>query len=452
MSLVVIVVLIISMLINLFFVGRYYISEKAKVLDNVENTISEKYNLMTSRENETAIKEILNNIEEDNDVTIVYSIFDSNVENINRELVTKFGLKKIKLNKFWITEDTLEKLDDKSVNKIYDQGKTKYRVLTKFIKVDNYIIAVAIPVPYIDETIGFINKFNIYLMIFSIFIIVILVFILLKKIVKPLENLKELSKDIADLNFRKEEIKTNDEIEDLAISINSMSESLENAHKEINLQNENLKNLISDISHELKTPLALIKVYGQGIEDGMDDGTYMETIQEQIDRMDGLIERLLFWSKLDKKELKKSYFDLGKKTFEALRKYKLLMNDANIELILNIHEDEEYMIYGDEDSIDIALNNLITNSIKYTNNNRIEISMFKENNKIRFSIANGIEESSIENLENIWIPFYVLEKSRNKELSGTGLGLPIVKSILKNHNFDFGFKVKDNNIEFYIVF
>ncbi|MBW9150088.1 HAMP domain-containing histidine kinase [Clostridium sp. CM028] len=435
---------IISMVINVFFIDRFYMFKKTRALDQISEQIS--------RKKTDYIFKNIKEIEKKNDVTIVYSEVSRDINNINEDLITKFSSNKIKLNKFWLTEDTLSELDSKSVNKIYDQGVTKYKVLTKFIKIDKYIFAIAMPLPYMGETIDIINKFNIYLNIFSLILIIILVGFFSRKIIRPLELIKELSKDIANLNFRKEEIKTNDEIEELAISINSMSESLEQAHKEINFQNEKLKTLISDMAHEVKTPLALIKAYGQGIEDGLDDGTYMGIINEQIDHMDSLVENLLFLSKLEKKELKKANFSLKRKFSSVLKKYKLLIDEANINFISNINKDEEYIVYGDEEGIDIVLNNLITNAIKYTNNNEVEVEIVKEDNKTMFSIKNGLEESSKEDLENIWTPFYVLEKSRSKELSGTGLGLSIVKKILEKHNLDFGFNVKQNKIEFYIIF
>ncbi|MBW9157993.1 sensor histidine kinase [Clostridium tagluense] len=319
---VTIFVTIISMVINIFFIDRYYIFKKTKALNKISEGIS--------REKMDYILKNIGQIEKKNGVTIVYSELSNGINNINAELITKFDLKKIKLNKFWVTEDTLSKLSSTSVNKIYDQGVTKYKVLTKFIKVDKYIVAIVMPLPYMGETIDIVNKFNIYLNIFSIILILILVNIFSKKMIKPLELIKNLSKDIASLNFRKEEIKTNDEIEELAISINSMSESLERAHKEINLQNERLKTLISDMAHEIKTPLALIKVYGHGIEDGLDDGTYMDIIQEQIGNMDSLVENILFLSKLEKKELRKSSFSLKKKVKDVLKKYKLLIGEADL--------------------------------------------------------------------------------------------------------------------------
>ncbi|MGL4570422.1 MAG: HAMP domain-containing sensor histidine kinase [Clostridium sp.] len=441
---VIILVTLVSIGLNLYFVNKFYIYEKTKILTKISDEMS-----MKSLED---IQKNIDNLEKDNGIVISYTADNGNLDKINADIIYGFESKKIKLNKFWITEDTLNKLNYESVSKIYDQGIQKYKVLTKFVKVDGYIIAIGMPLPYMNDAIYIINKFNIYLNIFSIILIIVLVSILAKKITNPIQNLKVLSEDISNLNFRKEKIDTGDEIEELSESINSMSESLESAHNKINSQNEMLKELISDISHELKTPLALIKVYSQGIEDGLDDGTYIKTLEENIGNMDNLIERLLFWGKIEKNEIEKKYFKLDDMVINLLNKYNVLINEANIKVSLNVNKVDEYIIYEDKESIEVVLNNLITNSIKYTNNNEININIYKENGNIIFNIKNGIDKKSIDKIENIWRPFYVLEESRNKELSGTGLGLSIVKKILEKNNLIYGLNVDNGNIEMFIKF
>lgn len=444
-SLIIFSVFLVSIFANTFLVDKYYIFEKKKGLETINSQIKDM----------NSISEVIENIsklEEKYDTIIVFTKNTGDIDEINESIRDQFFNRKIKLNKFWLTKEVIGELEDESVNKIYDQGISKYKVLTKFIKVEDYIFAVALPLPYMNETLGIVNKFTFFILVFAMIIAIILVNIISKRIVKPIDNLKALSKDIASLNFRKEYIKTNDEIEELSVSINSMSNSLEKAHNEINNKNKRLKELISNISHELKTPLALIKVYSQGIEDGLDDGTYIKIIKEQVDKMNDLIERLLFWARLESYSLNKSTFDLKEILFRELRKYDLIIKNNNINLSVTFSKEEKYNIFADEESISIVLDNLITNAIKYSNDNNIEISFKQSKKHILFLIKNGISECAKSEINNVWTPFYVFEKSRNKNLSGTGLGLPIIKSILENHKLEFGLDIKENKFEFYILF
>ncbi|WP_313893253.1 HAMP domain-containing sensor histidine kinase [Psychrobacillus sp.] len=433
-----------SILANIFLVDKYYIYEQRKILDKAaEDIVLASHNDLLND---------LNRIEDKYGLTIVYSDTSGNLEQINERIIFEFDRKKIKLNKFWITEHTLNSLQDKTVNKIYDQGASKYKVLTKFLKIDHTIFAIGLPLAHMEETIGIINRFTIFLMSLSVIVIILLVVIISKKITKPLESLKTLSQDIANLNFRKVEIQSNDEVGDLAKSINRMSENLEKAHDEINSQNKRLKDLMADISHELKTPLSLVKVYEQGISDGLDDGTFKDTIEEQLEKMDFLIEKLLFWTELESNVLNKSTFDLGKRMIDMTAKYALILQENDMNVSMNVEMDKDYFVHADKEEIDVVLDNIMTNSIKYSSDKNIEITVTKNDNHVKLIIANGVGEMDESDLENIWRPFYVLEKSRSKELSGTGLGLPIIKTILDNHELDFGFELKNNRLEFFILF
>ncbi|MGL5330662.1 MAG: sensor histidine kinase [Peptostreptococcaceae bacterium] len=441
----VILVSIISLSINKQFIHKYYLYEKKKIINNLGNEI-EKMDT----------KEFIKNIEEiekQYNVTIADSrinLNSSNVEDeINENLNYKFYRKGISLNKFWISKDALSRLSVESINRIYNQGKNKYSLLVKFIKKDNYVFAVASTIEHSQETIEIINKFNILMSGFSVILITLLTFVLSNKIIKPIQKLKILSQDISRLNFRTEEIKTNDEIEELSESINIMSVSLEKAHNELNDKNKNLKRFICDASHEMKTPIALIKAYAMGIQDGIDDDTFLDTIIEQSDNLNNIINTLLYWAKYEKREFSIKKFDLKVKLINCLKKYEILIKEHNIDINIKIDEGEFY-INADQDAIEMVLNNLITNAIKYTANNKIDVFLLKDN-EIFLSIRNGVNNIDKEDIDNLFKPFYVLEKSRNKELSGTGLGLSIVKEILESHGFEYGVDINSNEIEFFII-
>ncbi len=448
-SIVVVVVYVMSITINSMFIHRYYLHEKRNVLNNIADEIKHK--------DINKLKTDIGLTEEKNNTAIVYVELDKNykdkgnIDKINQDLLSEFWKKGLSLNKFWIEENSLKNIDNKSINKIYNQGKTKYSLLVKFMKKDNYLFAISIPIEHSEETIGIVNRFNIIMGVFSVVIMTILIFILSNRIIRPMEKLKLLSKDISELNFRTEDIKTNDEIEELAYSINIMSVKLEKAHNELNKRNENLKSFISDASHEMKTPIALIKAYSIGMKDGLDDGTYTDTIIEQAENMTNTINALLYWAKYEKRERNLCKVDLKERLYKSLKNYELLIDRSGISVKCSI-DDKELIINSDEDSIDMVFNNLISNAIKYTSNNEIEINLFEENERIILSIKNGIDYDMEDDIENIWKPFYVLEKSRSKELSGTGLGLTIVRAILEENNFRYRVEICDGMIEFYIIF
>lgn len=446
-ALVVILVSILSLAINKMFVHKYYLYEKKKDLNVIGKELEDK-----------SIDEILKNlmdIEANYKSTIVYTKINFNQTNndisITENISEAFYKEGIRLNKFWISKETLQKLNYKSVNKIYNQGELKYSLLVKLMLKENYIFAIALPIEHSKETISIINQFNVILNSISVIIIIFLTFILSNKIIKPLEKIKQLSHDIAKLDFRTEEIKTNDEIEELSNSINKMSLSLENAHNELNNRNESLKVFIGDASHELKTPIALIKAYAIGIQDGIDDGTYIETIIDQSEKMNNMVNTLLYWAKYEKRQVNTSTIDLKNEVLKIIKEYELLLKQNEIKVNLNIDNDN-FIINADEDGIKIVLSNLISNAIKYTSDKEVYLYLHKNNYEIFLSVSNLTNIKDKAEIDNIWKPFYVLEKSRSKELSGTGLGLSVVKEILEAHKFEYGVDLYEKKIEFYIVF
>ncbi|WP_270504727.1 sensor histidine kinase [Paraclostridium sordellii] len=442
-SMVVILVSIISLALNNIFIDKYYLYEKKKTI----NKIGEEIKALNT---ESAIKSI-NSLEEKYKTSIVYipvNLKGDSEKFITQNLVNEFSKKGISLKKFWLSKPKIEDMKEKSINEIYNQGKLKYSILTKFILKDNYIFAVTMPIEHSQETIAIINKFNLILTSFSVIIIVILTFILSKKIINPLEKIKLLSRDIAKLNFRTEKIKTNDEIEELADSVNQMSMSLQNAQNELNKRNENLKIFIGGASHELKTPIALIKAYAMGIQDGIDDGTYLDTIIEQSEKMNDIINNLLYLSKYEKRELKLENVNLKDLIEDTIKEYDVFIKSNDIEVNLNISKDK-FIINTDKEGIKLVINNLISNAIKYTTDKKIYIDLNK-NEKIYLDIYNKVNPNIEKELEKIWEPFYVLEKSRNKQLSGTGLGLSLVKEILDSYNLKYGIKFNNEYLKFFI--
>lgn len=438
-------VFIFYLIINSYLLPKYYLFQ----MKNRVHDLSTAINKMPMAE----FKQSINHLEQKNNITIAYEPIQINLDQFNGLLRDNLYQKRVSLNKFWVTEQTLNQVKKgKRISKIYDQGKLKSSFLVDFIQKDNVFIVVGVSIVYLSDAVQIVNKFTIYIMIFLILMLILMVWIWSKKITDPLKELKDISKEIAQLEFKKAKISTNDEIEELAKSINEMSDKLRIAHDDLNQRNANLKTFISDISHELKTPLALIKAYSAGIKDGIDDGTYVDTIIKQSDQINRLIDKLLELSRIEREILHIEQFDLIKLFESSLENFEIELNQNNIILTKEYSRTNQLSIEVDRDQIEKVFNNLISNAIKYTKKPEINIKIYEENEEIVFMIKNETNLKNSTQIKQIWEPFYVMEASRNKHLTGTGLGLAIVKSILTRHQLKHDVKLIDGNIQFSIHF
>ncbi|WP_257347062.1 sensor histidine kinase [Pseudalkalibacillus decolorationis] len=444
-SIAVIVIFSISIFLTQYFLPNYYLHKTKEKVEDVSDKIE-------GMDKATFIDSI-ESIENKYGITIVYEPIHSNVDELNETIRNQLAKKRITLNKFWITKEALQRLEKgNTVNKLYDQGKLKSSFLASFMQKEDILVLVGVSIAHFSDTANIVNEFNLYMLGFSVIIIVMLVWLMSTKITTPLKELKDVSKDISNLKFETVHIKTNDEIEELADSINVMSDKLNKAHLNLKQKNENLKIVTSDLTHELKTPLSLIKAYCVGIKDGLDDGTYIDTIIKQTDNMSNVIEDLLNFSKIERDEIERIPINLFELVHKCLLKHKIEIETKEIKVrIYNSHL-QQLFVLADEEKIEMVFNNLISNAIKYTEDDRIDIEFEDFENEIVFKIRNGTNIQQTEMIDQIWEPFYVLEESRNKKTSGTGLGLAIVHSILNRHLFNHGVSILNNQIQFYICF
>ncbi|PHG66694.1 HAMP domain-containing sensor histidine kinase [Bacillus toyonensis] len=439
-SLTVILIFMISLLLINYLLPKY----------NIYKT-RENLNKFTTQIQDTSVKDledVIHTIENESNVSIVYTPINQSIVDMNEALHTKLMRKKVTLNKLWITKDEVIKVKTEGQsNKLYDQGKVKASFFAKYIAKDDTIILIGTSIANSNEIINTLNTFYLYILCFSLLLIILLVWILSKTITTPLKELSDVAEGISRLKFKRTKVKTNDEIGDLANSINIMSDKLHEAHQDLTDRNEHLKQFMGDMTHELKTPIALVKAYSMGIKDGLDDGTYVDTIIKQTDHISNLIEELLRFSKLERDILQKEEFPIEPLVQSIIDKHKIELESKKINLQVN-NTVGDTIIYADLNKMGMVFQNLISNAIKYTTNQNVKIYLQNRNDGLYFQIQNGIHAEQIKDIDKIWEPFYVLESSRSKEKSGTGLGLAIVKSILERHGFEYGVSTIDGEIQF----
>ncbi|WP_194191548.1 HAMP domain-containing sensor histidine kinase [Clostridium chrysemydis] len=339
-------------------------------------------------------------------------------------------------------------------------------VLTE--KTDNgYLIAMT-PIAEVKDVLGTLNSYYLMILIVAFVIVIIISLIYSRYMSRPLVEMSNIAKKISECDFNyKYDVKTEDEIGKLGESLNQISNNLEKSLNDLKKSNELLKEemnekekeeekrkeLVANISHELKTPITIIQGNINCVKSGMIKENIYEDIIEETNRMNDLVKEMLEISKLESPTfiLKKEAFDLGQIFLKEKDKLKAMIKDRNLKIINN--EFDEVIVYGDEKRINQVITNLLTNAIKYTpEGENIIVEIVKRNNKeYVFSIENfGVTLDKNEVLQ-IWDQFYRKEKSRNKKFGGTGLGLAIVKRILEVHKSEFGVESKKNSVKFYFT-
>ncbi len=333
---------------------------------------------------------------------------------------------------------------------------------------------VRMPVASIEESVKISNKFLYIIAIFVIILGGITVSIVSRRFSKPIEQLNDIAEKMSNLDFSQKYIisENKDEIDNLGMSINKLSDKLETTIKQLRTTNLELekdveekshidemrKSFISDVSHELKTPIALIQGYSEGLIENVNSDEesrkyYAEVILDEATKMDKLVKQLLELMKLEygKMSFNNENFNIIELEKEILRKSEVMIQKEDIQVEMD--KQEEIIVYADDFYIDQVLTNYITNAIKYsTKINGEKIIRIKneiKNNKVRISVFNTLEGLSDEELMHIWNRFYKIDESRNRADGGTGIGLSIVKAIMNNYGNEFGARNVEGGVEFY---
>ena len=296
-----------------------------------------------------------------------------------------------------------------------------------------------------------------------------------KSISRPIAKLTKITGKMANLDFT-EKYRINDsnyEINQLGKNVNNVSDKLEDTINELREHNIKLQNdieekseidkmrkqFISDVSHELKTPIGLIQGYSEGLIENVNEDEesrrfYAEVIRDEAQKMDLLVKKLLELMKIEYKEkaFKDVEFDLSELVKAEIRRETVNFKNKGIDLELNIPE--KIIVYADQDCIEQVVNNYLSNAIKHcekiNNENKVEIKIEKtKKNKVRLYVYNTGRKIPKDYQNRIWGRFYKMDKSRNRDDGSTGLGLALVKAIMNNYGNEFGVRNRGNGVEFY---
>ncbi|EES51313.1 HAMP domain-containing histidine kinase [Clostridium botulinum] len=280
---------------------------------------------------------------------------------------------------------------------------------------------------------------------------------LVNRKVKYIKFLTKEVKVIKDEGFGKTiKVKGKDELSELCQSINDMSLELRKKIDNEKIIEKNKNELITSVSHDLRTPLTSIIGYVDLLKknefnDKEKFDNYIEIIDERTKSLNRLINELFEYTKLTSHDIKLNYsrLEIVSLIEQMVGEYTPIFNKENLEVVKDI-TDKDIFINADIEKIVRVLENLLTNAIKYSvKNSKVLIKLFEENNYVVVSVSNKAKDITEDDLKNIFERFYKVDKSR-KEQDSTGLGLSIVKRIVELHNGEIDVNLNEDIIEFKI--
>lgn len=370
-----------------------------------------------------------------------------------------------------VASGALSDIDTYNVSTIhtYDDYNKKNNVILfkKLNQADQDFFAFSI-VSYasMEKPLSIYQQFNWIILIVVMGVAFILTFLFTGRMVAPIQSMESVSMEMAQLNFEKRvSVKSKDEIGRLAESFNTLADQLQISttemqdlnkalEKEVKQrieQEEMLKAFISNASHELKTPVTILKGLVEGAQDGVYNANtkdHQDLLQSEIDRMEKMIFDLIQISKIERNAqvMNPSIFDPSDLIYSTYQRYKSSCLKKDISFTFDM---DDSFVKADAGLIESVFENIIGNAIMYTaQGGNIECKVKSNNERVNISIENTKAHIPENELKKIFDPFYRVDKSHTRQTGGSGLGLSIVKNILELHDADYRLENTNEGVVF----
>lgn len=336
---------------------------------------------------------------------------------------------------------------------------------------DSGLFAMRIPLESISRSSDIANRFLLIISAAAICLGLLLLLFFANWFLKPVEELTALSEKMAELDF---DVRYtgggSSEIAILGENFNRMSESLESALKDLKTANltlqkdlemkdkreEQRKEFLANVSHELKTPLAVIEGYAEGLQSPLGEiedkrVSYSQIIVEETQKMNGMLKNLLRLSELEALNPEMERFDITEMMRGVADAERMTAEQAGIEILME--EKESCYVWGDPFCIEQVITNYLTNAIRYASGENKVVRIYAENtsdaDKVRICVFNTGEHIAEEQMPRIWEKFYKIDKVRSRKKGGTGIGLSIVKAVMDLHGQAYGVKNEKDGVTFW---
>ena len=453
--------------VNTGFLGQYYVSHKVQDLLDAYASVSTVLEQGSLSEQST---EILYEAEKAN---IDLAIVNSNAETLlstakdGSQLFIQLFMNLYGRNE--VPSTILEQTDNYILCRTTNPDDMDYLEMWGEFS-DGSFFMMRSPLESIRESAALANQFLIYLGLTGIILGGVLVWLFARRITRPIMELATLSEKMAGLdfdekytsggsneigilgeNFNKMSLQLEQTISELKTANNQLQQDIEQKEKIENMRNEFLGN----VSHELKTPLALIQGYAEGLKEGVNDDPesrefYCDVIMDEAGKMNRMVKNLLTLNQLEfgSDEVEFERFDVTGLVKGVISSCEILIQQA--EATVSFIGEETVYVWADEFKTEQVVRNYLTNAIHHVENERrIEVRVIRREDKVRVTVFNSGKPIPEEDVPKLWDKFYKVDKAHTREYGGNGIGLSIVKAIMESFHQNYGVNNFDNGVEFW---
>lgn len=468
----VICLLAILLIVNVKFLEPYYIRNKEMQFIHVYEELQEAVKKGTISNDE--VQDELHVLCEKNNISYIVLDMDNEklITNVHDTNMLKQQLAGYLLNQAQKGGKVLDSTDNYQLMRSQDPwNQSEYIEMWGQLD-DNVNFLIRSPVESIRESVALSNRFLIYVGMGTLIICIGLVWYFSRRITKPIQELAELSDHMANLDFEaKYTSGGNNEIGELGDNFNRMSKKLEKAISELKQANNSLQQdieqkekmeqmrteFMGNVSHELKTPIALIQGYAEGLKEGVNDDPesrdfYCDVIMDEAGKMNRMVKNLMTLNQLefgnDKVEFER--FNLTELIGGVLQSMDILSQQKDVKLIFR--EENPVYVWGDEFKIEQVVRNYVSNAYNHVNEEKIiEVKILQEDGLAKVTVFNTGKPIPEEDVPRIWDKFFKVDKAHTREYGGNGIGLSIVKAIMESMHQQYGVKNYDNGVEFWFT-
>ena len=456
---------------NTTFLERYYITNKEKDLIRVYEGFNKvvKNDEMTA---ETIEAEIGSTIERGNiSVLVCNSAWSSIVTTETTEIGKKVMQTQLMMNILHQNPNSviLKRGEDYEIHKAKGVG-TESEYIEMWGYLDNgYTYLFRTPIESIRESILITGKFLTYVGTWIILLCLVVIWYFSRRITEPILELAQLSRKMADLDFGVKYTRGGeDEIAVLGDNFNKMSENLERTISELKKANYELQKdiekkekietmrteFLGNVSHELKTPIALIQGYAEGLKEGISDDPenrefYCDVIMDEAGKMNRMVKNLLTLNQLEfgSQDVQFARFDIIELIEGVLESMRIMAEQKEAKISF-VHQGPVY-VWADEFQIEQVVRNYVSNALNHLGGDHVVEVKIQQKESVRVSVFNTGTPIPEADVEHIWEKFYKVDKARTREYGGNGIGLSIVKAIMESMQQPYGVRNYDNGVEFW---